>query len=54
MTMIFCFRLSEWLDVGVDPVLRHFHHVEVSCVAIVSEEHVTSIFRVNREGVEIM
>jgi hypothetical protein len=54
MAMFLYFRLSEWLDVGVDPALRHFHLEKVSCVAVVSEEHVNSICGVNREDVEIM
>jgi hypothetical protein len=32
-------RLSQWFIVGVEPVLRYLHCVEVVRVAEVSEEH---------------
>jgi hypothetical protein len=52
--MIIGFRLSQWLNVAVDPALGYLHREEVAYVTVVSEEDVTSIFRVNREHGESM
>jgi len=38
-------RLSWWCIVNVDTVLVCWHHLEVVCVADISEKHAASIFQ---------